>query len=331
MSCDKRVKLLTKIAQLYYEEGKTQEEIGKLFGISRYKVLRLLHEAREEGIVSIKIIDPTSSCTDLEKELEKEFNLKKAIVVPTGFFPRFLVTQEIGKAGARLLHSIIQDGDIIGVGWGATVSECANYLEEDYKNTIIIPLGGGTGQIEPAYQVNEICKRIASKLKAKWHPLDIPIFIENIETKRVLLNESRVKKVIDLWDNLTIAVVGIGNISGLWEDRSPLRAYSKEAIDILKRELVLYKSVGDIVQNFFDINGDISPISIRENIISISIEQIKKAKNVIALSGWIGKKEAILGALRGNYITHLVTDDEVAEYLVKVSSSLEERRLGNWI
>jgi len=324
MACDKRIKLLVKIAQLYYEEGRTQEEIGKIFGISRFKVLRLLQEAREEGIVSIKIIDAISSCTELEEKLEEEFNLRKAIVVPTGFLPRTLVTQEIGKSGAQLLHSIIQEDDVIGVGWGATVSECINYLEDDYKETIIVPLGGGTGQIEPAYQVSEICKRMANKLRTKWYSLDIPIFVENIETKYALFNEPRIKEVASLWDNLTVAVVGIGNISGLWEDRSPLRAFSKEAVEILKRELVLYKSVGDIVQNFFDINGNISPISIREKIISIPIERLKKAKNIIALSGWAGKKEAILGALRGNYVTHLVTDEEVAEYLVKVGSLLKK-------
>jgi DNA-binding transcriptional regulator LsrR (DeoR family) len=324
MACDKRIKLLVKIAQLYYEEGKTQEEIGKIFGISRFKVLRLLQEAKEEGIVSIRIIDPASSCTELEEKLEEKFNLKKAIVVPTGFFPRSLVTQEIGKAGAQLLHSVIQDSNIVGVGWGATVSECVTHLMDDYKDITIVPLGGGTGQIEPTYQVNEICKRMANKLKARWYSLDIPIFVENIETKYALLNEARVKEIIDLWDNLTIAVVGIGNISGLWEDRSPLRSYSKEAVEILKKELVLYKSVGDIVQNFFDINGNISPISIRENIISISIEQLKKVKTIIGLSGWVGKKEAILGALRGNYITHLVTDEEVAEYLVEAGSLLRK-------
>ncbi|MCX7796030.1 MAG: sugar-binding transcriptional regulator [bacterium] len=316
------ITLITKIARLYYEEGKTQEEIGEIFGISRFKVLRLLQEARDIGIVTIKINDITSTCSELEEELEEKFGLKKAIVVPTRPLPRALITQEIGRWGARLLIDIIKDKDVVGVGWGATVSECVKHLEEDYKDTILVPLGGGTGQIKPVYQVNEICREMALKLKAKWYSLDIPIFVENEETKLALFKEPKIKEVLDLWDKLTVAIIGIGNLTGLWEDRSPILAFSKEAVDILREELTLYKSVGDIVQNFFDINGNISPISIRDHIISIPIEKFKEIRDVVALSGWKGKKEAILGALRTRYITHLVTDEVVAEYLLEVELPL---------
>lgn len=316
------ISLMTKIARLYYEEGKTQEEIGEIFGISRFKVLRLLQEARDIGIVTIKINDLTSTCSELEEELEKRFRLKKAIVVPTRPLPRTLITQEIGKWGAKLLVDTIQDKDIIGIGWGATVSECVKHLEEVYKDVTLVPLGGGTGQIKPVYQVNEICREMASKLKARWYSLDIPIFVENKETKDALFREPKVKEVLDLWDRLTVVVVGIGNLTGLWEDRSPILAFSKGAAEILREELTLYRSVGDIVQNFFDIDGNISPISIREHIISIPIEKFENVRDVIALSGWKGKKEAILGALRTGYITHLVTDEVVAEYLLDVELHL---------
>lgn len=328
MTFDKdEISLMTKIAHLYYEEGKTQEEIGEIFGISRFKVLRLLQEAREIGVVTIKINDLTSTCSDLEEGLEKSFGLKKALVVPIRPLPRFFVTQEIGKWGARLLVDTIQDKDIVGVGWGATISECAKQLEDTYKDVTLVPLGGGTGQIKSIYQVNEICREMASKFKAKWYSLDIPIFLENKETKEILFKEPRIKEIIDLWDELTVVIIGIGNLTGLWEDRSPILAFSKKATEILREELTLYRSVGDIVQNFFDIDGNISPISIRDHIISIPIEKFKRVRDVIALSGWRGKKEAILGALRTGYITHLVTDEIVAEYLLK-EASLKERRLG---
>lgn len=316
------ISLMTKIARLYYEEGKTQEEIGEIFGISRFKVLRLLQEAREIGIVTIKINDLTSTCSELEEELEKKFRLKKAIVVPTRPLPRVLITQEIGRWGARLLSSVIKDKDIVGVGWGATVSECIKHLEETYRDVTLVPLGGGTGQIKPAYQVNEICREMALKFKAKWHSLDIPIFVEKKETKEVLFKEPKIKEVLNLWDRLTVAVVGIGNLTGLWEDRSPILAFSKEAVETLREELTLYKSVGDMVQNFFDIEGNISPISIRDHIISIPIEKFRGIRDVVALSGWKGKKEAILGALRTGCITHLVTDEVVAEYLLEIELPL---------
>ncbi len=318
------IKVMTEIARLYYEEGKTQEEIGKIFNFSRIKVLRILNKAREEGIVTVKVIDPLSTCKDLERELEKKFNLEKAIVVPGGDLPKSLVVKGLGKWGSLLFQEMVQDGDIVGIGWGLTVFECVKQLGPVNKvGVTVVPLGGGTGQIDPNFQVNELAKSVANKLKARWYPLDVPIFVENKKTKDVLFDEPKVRKVIELWDKLSIVLIGIGNISSLWEDYSSLIALSRKATEVLKEQLILYKSIGNLVLNYFDINGNISPISIRENILSISLDKIKRTKRIIALSGGEDKKEAVLGALRLGCITHLVTDESVANYLLQKSVYLE--------
>ncbi|MCU1403184.1 MAG: sugar-binding transcriptional regulator, partial [Microbacteriaceae bacterium] len=44
---------VVRVAELYYDENKTQDEIGGLLGITRWKVGRLLAQAREQGIVRI--------------------------------------------------------------------------------------------------------------------------------------------------------------------------------------------------------------------------------------------------------------------------------------
>lgn len=322
--------MLVEVSRLYYEEGKSQREIGEMLGISRIKVLRLLDKAREEGIVSIKIVDPLITCSDLEKELVTIFSLQRAIVVPSGYNSKTLLLRRLGRWGSSLLCELLQDGDVVGIGWGSTVSECVKQLFSVHKKElVVVPLGGGTGQIDSIFQVNELAKIVANKFKSKWYSLDIPIFVKNKETKDVLFNEPRVRKVLDFWDRLTVILIGIGNIPGLWNDYSPLVAFSKEAIEILKSELSLYRSVGDIVQNYFDIEGNITPISIRENIISISIEQIKNSKKVIAVSGGEDKREAILGALRLGYITHLVTDESVARYLIEMEANANLYKVSN--
>lgn len=67
----KEKRLLTKVAQMYYDENKTQQEIADKYGISRPSVSRLLQKAREKGIVEIKVHNEFSF-TVLEKELEKK-------------------------------------------------------------------------------------------------------------------------------------------------------------------------------------------------------------------------------------------------------------------
>ena len=50
--------LLYKIATAYYEDGLTQDQIGKRFGLSRIKVSRLLQQARQSRVVQITIVAP---------------------------------------------------------------------------------------------------------------------------------------------------------------------------------------------------------------------------------------------------------------------------------
>ena len=53
--------LLYKIATAYYEDGLTQDQIGKRFGLSRIKVSRLLQQARQSRVVQITIVAPPGS------------------------------------------------------------------------------------------------------------------------------------------------------------------------------------------------------------------------------------------------------------------------------
>ena len=50
--------LAVRAAELYYDENKTQDEIGSLLNLTRWKVGRLLSEARERGIVRFEIVHP---------------------------------------------------------------------------------------------------------------------------------------------------------------------------------------------------------------------------------------------------------------------------------
>src|SRR4029079_1372429 len=74
--------LTVRVAELYYDENKTQDEIGALLGISRWKAGRLLTHARESGIVRIEIVHPRARRLGLERDLCARFGLADAIIVP---------------------------------------------------------------------------------------------------------------------------------------------------------------------------------------------------------------------------------------------------------
>ncbi|MBT2475297.1 sugar-binding transcriptional regulator, partial [Microbacterium sp. ISL-103] len=75
--------IMVRVAELYYDEDKTQDEIGALLGLSRWKVGRLLTQARERGIVRIEIVHPRARRLGLERELVELHGLTAAVVVPS--------------------------------------------------------------------------------------------------------------------------------------------------------------------------------------------------------------------------------------------------------
>ena len=77
-------RLLVKIARLYYEQDMTQGDIGKRLRLSRQKVQRLVHQARDQGVVRIGIRPIMGIFSDLEKGLEERFGLREAVVVFPG-------------------------------------------------------------------------------------------------------------------------------------------------------------------------------------------------------------------------------------------------------
>ncbi|MDA8887348.1 hypothetical protein N9I02_02350, partial [Pontimonas sp.] len=68
--------LAVRAAELYYEEDKTQDQIGSLLGITRWKVGRLLSEAKARGIIRIEIVHPHARRLGMEHELVEAFPLE---------------------------------------------------------------------------------------------------------------------------------------------------------------------------------------------------------------------------------------------------------------
>ena len=94
--------LMVRVAELSYDENKTQDEIGALLGISRWKVGRLLVQARERGIVRIEIVHPRARRLGLERELVQRYGLQDAVVVPAPEEPD-AVLERVARAAADLL------------------------------------------------------------------------------------------------------------------------------------------------------------------------------------------------------------------------------------
>lgn len=311
-------RLLAKIARMYYENDMTQKEIADYLGIYRTTVSRMLKKAKQEGIVKIKIEAPSIPYLDMEYELERIFGLKEIVIVPTEKNQsREERKKQVGKAGAELLKRIIKDQDVVGCAWGTTMAELADQIEEAPKRDAeFIPLVGGSGMTEAKYHINTIVFKIAQAFGSASHFIDAIAVVKSKETKAEIISSNYYKKIRDLWDKLTIAVVGVGDPVNL--------SYNQDAGFYTPEEIVHFQQTqvtGELCSRFVDAEGNLLNIEVNERTIGIEIERLRELSYSIGIAESIEKVPAIMAVLKGKFINVLVTTDQTAEVILQQMKS----------
>lgn len=313
------IRLMVKVASLYYKGNLTQESISRKLKISKYQVNRILKRAVNSGIVQINIIDPTINVSTLEDKLEKNFNLKRAIVVENYGLSDIELKSKLGQAAAKYLLEIIKDGDVIGVSWGTTINNVINHLPSKInRNVEVVQITGGSHQLSVNLNCHDVARRFASKFGVEPHLLYAPATVDSKEVHDLLINETSIRKTFEYFNKITIAVVGIGALYPKVISTLVKTGHIKgEDLKSLKEN----NAVGDVFSHFFDISGNICDSSLSGRLIAMSVGDLLKVPYSIGVAGGQLKAEAILGAIRGGYINIIVTDSSAAEKILKLSKS----------
>lgn len=101
------IRLIVKIAQLYYDQEMTQAQIARELGIYRTTISRLLKRGRELGLVTIAINYNYNDNLWLEQQLKQKFALKEAVVVPCQQEQEEEQLAIMGVHGAQLLERLL--------------------------------------------------------------------------------------------------------------------------------------------------------------------------------------------------------------------------------
>lgn len=297
----------------YYEDNLMQAEIAAELGVSRATVSRLLVRARQLGIVDIRIRDPFDADADMESRLSSIGSATVIVVSCSDDGTLDYRRQRLGRAAAEYLVSVLTPSDVLGVGWGRTLSAMAKAVPTTAIPLRLVPLVGGLGQVSPNYQVHEITRIIAERLGGSWLPCYVPAIGRDTAVWRALMDSPEVLAMQDAWSSVTTAVVGIGG-----QPTGDVQALFAEYLtDRVLRGLRRSAAAGDICMRFFDRAGN--PIyDAMPRVIGIGWDQLKGIKRVVAVAGGADKGEAVLGALRSGIIDVLVTDEAAARRAVEV-------------
>jgi DNA-binding transcriptional regulator LsrR (DeoR family) len=308
-------KLMIKISKLYYLQQMTKVEIARKLRISRFKVARFLDKAREKGIVKIDIIDHERNTSELEERLEQKLGLDEVIVMNASKKASDAeLINILGQGASKLFVETVQDNDVIGISWGATLSEVVRVMEiqNSYKNLTVVQITGGMGQLNSIDGI-KVVYDMATKLNARSSMLLTPILVQTPKAKEVLLQDNGIKGTYDLFEKINVALIGIGGwYPNLTSNLPKAGCFQDEDIKMLQKNGV----VADIFSHFVDIKGNVVDGPLKDRIMSIDIETARKISFVIGVAGGPEKTMAIIGAARSGLINALVTDSCTAENIL---------------
>ena len=309
-------KLIAKTASLYYIKNLNQKQISNVLHVSQATVSRLLDKAIKNKIVKVSVKSISGSFTNLEEQMCSKFNLTDCVISKSSSKNNQLLHSYLGEAAAFHFETIINNKDIIGISsWSETLLNAINAMHP-LKNLIdikVVQTLGGIGDTSATEHAVHLLSRFTELINAEKFYLPISgIVSKNFNFSA--LNDKHIEIVLSLFNHISLALVGVGSIDVF----SPL---IKKSGNILPKEemsrLINKGAVGDIGLQFFDISGKKISISEKYKVIGMTLEQLKKANNVIVVAGGIHKVKAIIGALNTSAINTLITDPNTAKEIIK--------------
>jgi DNA-binding transcriptional regulator LsrR (DeoR family) len=313
---DSRDELLAQVATLYYDLGKSQQEIALEFNLSRSNISRLLKEARERGIVEIFIHHPLRRVTNLEQQLCERFGLRDATVVESVPGDDDLTLSRAAKLAARVLDQALENVQVLGLSLGRAVHATVNAFTPSRRFDIeVVQLMGAGSQANAAFDGPVLVEQIARRLTNRVRYLYAPNIVDSAVVARGLLEQTNLAATLTLARQADVALVGIGALSPVVSGLVGANVLTPEELNAFKADGV----VGDICGRHFDKFGEQVRSDLNDRVIAITLDELKAISTVIGVACTAAKVEAILGALRGGYLDILVTDSAAAEAVLTLA------------
>lgn len=309
MSETEKSSFLAELANMYYELNMTQSEIADKLSTTRFKVSKLLQEARDKNVVEITIHQPRVRLREIEDLLINRFNLKECIVMDNKVLPYDETISSLGKFGAEYLDSIISEDSIIGLLWGKTIFNVVKHLKPKRKLPITaVQVIGSAAKDDTLTDAPELIRKVASIYGGKYKYLYAPLYIDNDYGRKILMQEPIINDTLYLASKADIILTGIGTVDAVFSSTLWANYLSRSK----HYEFSAQKATGCVYGYLYDAKGNELDVDINKKVIGLDVDAFKQANYIIGIAAGKFKAEAILGALRGKFINVLITDDATA-------------------
>ncbi|WP_414943026.1 sugar-binding transcriptional regulator [Amycolatopsis sp. cmx-11-32] len=307
---------LAAVARRFYEQGASKLEIADEFGISRFKVARMLDTARESGIVRVGFHLPSPVDLVLSEEIRAAYRLDRVLVLERAPEPesREVARRKIGTLAAQLLAEIVTPGDVLGLSWARSVNAMTDAIQSLPKCPVVQLCGVQAGMDMRDRSV-ETVGRVASVSGGQAYPIFGPLVLPDRRTTETLRRQPGIAETFGQFKNLTKAVVSIG----AWK---PEESTVFDALDETERGAIAKRGAkAEVSARLFDADGTPMSTGLAHHVLAISAEELLAVPEVIALGYTEPKAEAIDAVLRSGMVSTLITDAAAAVPLLKLAEA----------
>jgi DNA-binding transcriptional regulator LsrR (DeoR family) len=308
---DGRLDEAARAGWLYYVAGNTQDEIARKLGISRQSAQRLVSLAISERLIKVRLDHPIARCLELADALKKRYDLRFCEVAPTDPASTSS-TLGIAQLAAAEMERWLRNAEpaVIGIGTGRTMRAVADQLPAmecpQHKLVALV----GTTKTDGSASFYDVIIRVSDTIRAPHYPMPLPVIARSVEERQLLTGLASVRSVLALIERADVSFVGVGAVSddaALVQDGIVTR---EEA-----RALREAGAVGEITGWSFDSRGRLVEGSINERVASAPLRP--GAGRMIGVAMGSTRRAALRGALAGQLISGLVTDEATGEHLLQ--------------
>lgn len=302
--------LTVRVAELYYDEAKTQDEIGAILKISRWKVGRLLTHARETGVVRIEIVHPRARRLGLEREVVERFGLSDAVIVPVDEDAEL---ERVAQAAADHLTALRPVPRTLGVSWGRTLTAVADALPEGWANGVsIVQLNGGVSLNRRSGGAASLAMTIAQRAGGQAALLPSPAILERVETKQAIEADRTVAGILEQAADAQTYLYSAGpaDVTSAHVENGYLTAADVE-------ELARRGAVGDVLGRYIDADGNVVDPQLDARTVGVDLDRLRGAERTIFVTAGSAKHDIARTVVTSGLCTVLVTDETTARALLE--------------
>jgi DNA-binding transcriptional regulator LsrR (DeoR family) len=299
----------TRAAWLYYVAGKTQQEIAETLGISRPAAQRLIALAVEKNLIRVRVDHRLADCLTLAAELSARYGLTLCEIVPYDSDTEDELKRKLAVAGADVMERFLSTETpmVVAVSSGRTlksaVAELGQFQRPQHRLVSMV----GTVAQDGSSNRYDVALHISEKTAGKPFLLPAPLMADSEADCAQWCQHRLYQAVAGVCAQADVAFIGIGNMGPNCPQEEDGFITRAEVLDLMR-----HGAVAELLGRSIDDAGQPVVTTSQRRVTSLPMHAPPRHPT-IGFAGGASKHGAVRAALRGGWLTGLVTDERCAQ------------------